>query len=1091
MAIQGLRPSPQQKRLWLSQPEGSLFQSHGAILITGPLEPAALQAALQTVVDRHEILRTVFRRTPGITVPIQIIQEHSTPVWQEASLDTASGQPIEAQINQRFQQMEAQPLDMEQGPLLRATLLRESDTRHYLLLSLPSACADFQTLRNLLNEVGAAYAAHRGGTALSDDELVQYFDFSEWQHELLEDEDAKDGVDYWRKQGINASGLTLPFAEGAAKKGFRQASTSFTVAPEMTARLDALVQAHKTTAAVVLLAAWQTLLWRLIGESQIVTNYAFSGRKHEELETGLGLFTTLAPVRSQFSPRLRFSEVIAQLARIVPDVHDWQEYFPWEEKSGSTSKVANFALGFEYQEWPAPVKANGATFSLAQHATCLERFEVKLFCARREQELLVEFLYDAAAIAPEAIQQLCEEFEAVLRHSLDTPEVRIDELDILSEAQRQLLLVGFNQTAAAYPKELCVHQIFEQQAARTPDSVAIIFGEQRLTYAELNARANQLAHYLQRQGVGPDRLVALRCERSPELVIGLLGVLKAGGAYVPLDLLYPHDRLEFMLQDTQAVVLLTQEALADSIEPGSAKLVRLDSDWSEIASERRENPRSAATSENIAYVIYTSGSTGQPKGVMVPHRGLVNYLHWACRDYGAEQGQGAPVHSPIGFDLTITSLYIPLVSGKSVWLLPEDHGIDQLSGALLATEDFSLVKITPAHLEVLSQLLPVEKAAGRARALVIGGEALTGESLTFWVEHAPQTRLINEYGPTETTVGCCIYEVPAGTIPGSNVPIGRPIANTQIYLLDAHMQPVPIGMPGELYIGGDGVARGYHNRPRQTADRFIPDPFSSTPGARMYKTGDLARYLPDHANSGIIEFMGRNDYQVKIRGFRIELGEVEAVLNSHPAVREAVVVAVAQGHVDKRMVAYITTNVSTPVVDELRQYLGQKLPDYMVPSLFVRLDTMPLTPNGKVDRQALPAPDQARPEMQVEYQAPRTPVEEILADLWAEALGIEQVGVNDSFFALGGDSIRSVRVVALAKERGLSFSVQDMFQHQTIAALARHLESTLGLSAEAASDEESDEELLRMLEEIEDLSEADVQAQLKGQTQPLKGGASQ
>lgn len=520
---------------------------------------------------------------------------------------------------------------------------------------------------------------------------------------------------------------------------------------------------------------------------------------------------------------------------------------------------------------------------------------------------------------------------------------------------RKQFLASFNNTARAYPRDKCVHSLFETQVERNPQAIAVISKDRQFTYAELNARANQLARFLKRFGVGPDCLVGLCVERSPEMIVGILGILKAGAGYVPLDPTYPHDRLSFMMEDASIFVLLTQSHLLDSVPQHNGPRLSLDSDWDIIAKERKENSSSRVTPENLAYVIYTSGSTGKPKGVMIPHRGLVNYLSWCTEAYDVAKGCGAPVHSSISFDLTITSLFSPLMVGRSVFLV--DDGIENLVEALLARDNYSLVKITPAHLRALAELMPEAEVAGRARALIIGGEALNMESLAFWRTHASTTRLINEYGPTETVVGCSVYEVAAEDPDSGPVPIGRPVGNTQLYVLDERLEPVEKGVTGELYIGGDGVAVGYLRRRELTDERFIPDPQSRDGHSRLYRTGDLARFN----SAGILEYLGRIDNQVKIKGFRIELGEVEVILNQHPAVHECAVIAAEDRRGEKRLVAYVVRDHGHIVeVDDLRKFMKGKVPDYMVPSIFVKLESMPLTRNGKVDRQALPIPE-ARP----------------------------------------------------------------------------------------------------------------------------------
>ena len=525
------------------------------------------------------------------------------------------------------------------------------------------------------------------------------------------------------------------------------------------------------------------------------------------------------------------------------------------------------------------------------------------------------------------------------------------------------------------------------------------------------------------------------------MIIGLLGILKAGGAYVPLDPTYPQERLAFMLSDAQVPVLLTQESVVSKLPDTQAQIIVLD-DWSKIGAESKQNPINEATPDNLAYVIYTSGSTGVPKGTMIPHRGVVNYLSWCTQEYKVAENSGAPINSSIAFDATITSIFSPLLVGRRVLLLPEVGEIEALSRSLQTREqergeDFSLVKITPAHLEMLNSLVNWENRS-QTRALILGGEALLAKTLEYWRSYAPHTRLINEYGPTETVVGCCIYEVSPQTPHTGSVPIGRPIANTQIYLLDPYLQPVPIGVPGEMYIGGAGVARGYLNRPDLTTERFIPNPWQDNQSSSqwLYKTGDLARYQAD----GTIEYLGRIDNQVKIRGFRIELGEVEAVLAQHPEVKETVIVVREDIPGDKRLVAYfVAEQEQSLTTSELQSFLKAKLPNYMVPSAFVELTTLPLTSNGKVDRGNLPAPE-ARPKLEADYVPPQNEVEEIVAQVWQELLQLEKVGVNDNFFDLGGHSLLLVRMqVQLQEIFERKIAVVDLFKYPTIKTLTQYL----------------------------------------------------
>jgi amino acid adenylation domain-containing protein len=619
----------------------------------------------------------------------------------------------------------------------------------------------------------------------------------------------------------------------------------------------------------------------------------------------------------------------------------------------------------------------------------------------------------------------------------------------LNESQRKQVLYEWNDTRADFP-DLCAHELFEQQVARDPDAVALIGGEKNLTYGELNRRSNQVAHYLRKRGVGPDVLVGVCLRRSPEMVVALLGVWKSGGAYVPLDSSYPEDRLEFMVSDAAVQVLLTEESCRRLFNSMDEKTVCLDSDWPAIALEADGNLDCDAKPANLAYVMYTSGSTGKPKGAMILHRGLVNYLCWAIKEYGLQAHGSVPVHSSISFDLTVTSLYPALMSGGQVELLAEDVGAQNLLAALRRAKQRDLVKITPAHLEALGLQLSSEEVKGMTRTFVIGGENLLAESLRLWREFAPDTRLINEYGPTETVVGCCIYEVNAEDPLNGSVPIGRPIANAQLYILNESLEPVPPGVMGELYIAGAGVGRGYLNRPELTRERFLPDPFSADSEARMYKSGDLARYRED----GVIEYLGRADNQVKVRGYRIELGEIESVLASCPAVQSCVVLAREDMPGDKQLIGYLVPRSgASPTIEELQVFLRDRLPDYMVPAKFVYLDSFPLTHNGKVDRKALPAPSHEEKQPDLDEARPRNAVEEKLAGIWMELFKVKSIGIHDDFFDLGGHSLLGIKLMSRIREGfGVDLPVLTLFENPTIAGLADGL-SASGITVASSTED--------------------------------------
>jgi amino acid adenylation domain-containing protein len=1023
---EGFRLSPQQRRAWLLAQSSSAYGTACAVALSGGLDVPRLRGALEETVARHDILRTTFQRAPGVKIPIQVVHPSLAPSWRELDLSFAA-EP-ESRVGEVFAEGLATAYPFETGPLLRASLLRMAADRHVLILDLPPLCADGEGLRRLLAELAQLYAGAEG--VASPDDLVQYVQFSEWQHELQESEEGEEGRVHWSLRDSEMP-VELGIERWQANNApFAPAVRLLDLSARLTADLDRVAASLGVSTPDLLLAAWMTLLGRLSERSSLAVETAFDGRSYDELREAVGLFQKSIPVGCRLVATSPFAELAARVGSAVGEAATWQDTFPANEGDGRS------VVAFEHQEWPAATAAAEVTFSIRRWSVCGEPFKLKLLASRRPEGLVAELHYDTARLAATDMDRLALKLEKLLAGVAADPQTALVGLDLLSDAERDELLVRFNATARDYPRDRCLHELFAEQVVLTPDAVAAAIDREYLTYRDLASRAGRLALTLRRAGVGPDRLVALCLDRSLELVVALLAILEAGGAYVPIDPLYPTERLAFMLEDADVQVLLTQKRFLSGLPTARARVVCIDDEIEEPAGAWPATALAAAP-DNLAYVIYTSGSTGRPKGVMVPHRGVVNYLTWCIAAYGLDEGGSAPMHSSVGFDLTVTSLFGPLLSGGRVVLIPEERGIEGLGGELAMNGDFSLIKLTPSFLEVMNQLLTREQMSGRARVLVLGGEALSGHSLAPWRAGSPATRLINEYGPTETVVGCSAFEVRDGDVLLGSIPIGRPIANTRIYVLDAEFRPVPSGVAGHLHVAGEGLARGYLNRPDLTAEKFIPDPWAGEPGSRLYRTGDLARFRSD----GELEFLGRIDHQVKVRGYRVELGEVEAALEMHPGVRAATVVATGDATGERRLVAYVVADEGLQGGAELRASLKEKLPEYMVPSAFVSLPAIPLTSNGKVDRSALPNLDPNRPELRAPYAAPRTPVEEILAAIWPKVLGVEQMGIDDNFFALGGDSIRSVRAVALAKERGIECSVEQLLQFQTIRELGQEVKT--------------------------------------------------
>lgn len=1060
--INCFRLSPQQRRLWLLQQNSLVYQAQASIIIEGNLNTKLLQLALQDIIKRHEILRTSFHRQSGRKFPFQVVANSYTPLWRKLNLSEFTFKKQEEKIEELLQEERSYFFEFEQSSLLRLCLLTLSAQKYVLLVSLPAMKADTKTLKNLVEEISQSYAACLQGKNLSEeDEIVQYLQFSEWQNQLLEDEDGTAGKEYWNKQDFSSLvNLTLPFEEKpiCVPARFEFNSFEWEIEPDVVTKIEALGQKYETSPSIFLLTCWQVLLWRLTGQQDIIVSTAFDGRQYEELERSLGLFAKYLPLTSHFDLQSKFSEILAQVNKSINDAYEWQDYFTGEEtveRTGNCPDMPFYPLMFEYEEWSTECLAFNVCFSLYKHYVCFDRFKLKLACHRYSESLLAVFQYDKSCFLEENIKYLAEQFNTLLESVTNNPEVATLQLNILSKRELQQLLF-FNSNVApdcdlrgsaskARCQDKCIHKLFEEQAARTPNNIAVVFEEQQLTYRELNTRANKLAHYLQRLGVKPDVLVGIYVERSPEMVIGLLGILKAGGAYLPLDPALPTSGLSFRLQDAQTPVLLTQQQLVNKLPEHTARVVCLDSNWEANKSEVSENPTSEVRPENLVYTIYTSGSTGKPKGVLVEHQQLINYLHSIQEILNLPAGASFATVSTFAADLGNTVIFPSLCSGGCLHIVNSERASDpQALADYFHRHPIDCLKIVPSHLKALltseysKQILPRQQ-------LVLGGEATSWNLIEQIQQLAPKCQIFNHYGPTEATVGVTTFEVKKmlGSQESGIVPIGRPIANTRIYLLDSYLQPVPIGVPGELHIGGAALARGYLNQPELTAEKFINNPFSS--GERLYKTGDLARYLRD----GNIEFIERIDHQVKIHGFRIELGEIETSLMKHPAVSETVVIAREDEPGNKRLVAYVVPeHKSAPTTSALRQFLLDLLPEYMVPSVFVQMKALPLTPNGKVNRQMLPAPDTSRLELKEAYVAPRTSIEEILARIWAQVLKAEQVGIHDNFFELGGDSILSIQIVARTHEVGLHLTPKHLFEHQTIAELAAVASTSRAVIAE-------------------------------------------
>jgi amino acid adenylation domain-containing protein len=1038
-----------QQQLWLANqinPNTSAYNISEGIRLTGDLDAHALERALNEVVRRHDSLRTTFR-----VVDEQPVQEVADAARLELPLTDLSYLPTEEREPEIRRLADAQArhlFDLTRLPLLRARLLRVEAAEHVLLLTMHHIISDGWSMDVLIRELGTLYTAFsRGESASPLPPLpIQYADFAVWQRERLQGRALDEQLLYWKRQLEGAPPLlALPTDRPRpAVQNFRGARRTLMLPGDLSRSLEALSLREGVTLFMTLLAAFDVLLSRYTGQEDIVVGTPIAGRNRAEIENLIGFFVNTMVLRTGCGGNPTFRELLGRVRETTLSAYSHQD-LPFEklveelqpERSLSYSPLfqVTFTLNNELAK---PPRLPGIGLSaLDGGGGETAKYDLVGSVTQTAEGLRATLVYNTDLFDAETADGFLRRYRMLLEAVAADPDARLRDLPLLTCEERRHLLVELNDTRSEYAQEDRAHDLFERQAARTPDNVAVSFGGAQLTYAQLNERANQLARQLREMGVGAETLVGLFLTRSPELIVAMLATLKAGGAYVPLDPSYPKERLAFMLTDARARVLLTERRLLELLPETGAQTLCLDAEWDAAARRPAHNLEGVARALNLAYVIYTSGSTGLPKGAMITHRGLVNYLNWCMREYGLAEGGGVPLHSPVGFDLTVTSILAPLVVGQKVVLLPEGEGAAPLVAALDAAPDYSLVKLTPAHLEVLNRSLSGDEWTGKTRAFILGGEALAGESLELWRRRAPRTRIINEYGPTETVVGCCTYEMREGDECAGAIPIGRPIINTQIYLLDKSGRPVPYGAVGELYVGGDGVARGYHKRAELTAERFVPDAFGNVEGARLYRTGDLARYRRD----GELEYLGRTDSQLKVRGFRVELGEIEAAVRGHAGVRESVVLAERDETGETRLLACVVREDGARAgADELRAYLKERLPAYMIPATIVELEELPLTPNGKVDTRALVALGRERQGLGGSFVAPRDAVEIRLAQICEELLNKRPIGVTDNFFELGGHSLLAVRLIERVRRQfDVDATLSVFLRNPTIEHLARTL----------------------------------------------------
>ena len=1071
-----------QSALWFTHqlaPQSWAYHVVFSARVCSEVDESLLRQSLQALLDRHSILRTTYSCCDG--APAACLYEEMAVDFDVVQTPAASWDDV----RERLVADVRQPFDLERGPLLRARLYRRAEADAMLVLAIHHIAVDFWSLGILLQELRDVYAALRAGQPVSLPPLwVTYDNFVRQQADMLARGQGEQLRAYWLQQlAGEPPALELPLDRPRPRvQTYRGASHAFELSPALTDALHALAQGEGVTLYMVLLAALQILLYRYSGQEDIWVGSPMARRSRPSFRRLVGYCVNPVVMRANLSGRPTFQAFLSQVRRTVLEALQHAEYpFPLlveqlqPQRDAGRSPLFQVSLALQMlpQEpalLPCFMPASGPPQPIDFGDLTLEpyplpqqegQFDIGFEMAQVGSSLCGLLHYNADLFDDATAARMAQHFTVLLESAAAHPDECVDALPLMTAAERRQLTVSWNDTQTAYPLDLCLHQLVEAQVERTPDRLAVVYQDETLTYRELNRKADQLARYLRASGVGPEVLVGICVERSIEMVVGLLGILKAGGAYVPLDPGYPRERLAFMLSDAQPPVLLTQQRLAPLLPEHGAKVCCLDADWPAVVREGRDEGSATreATADNLAYVIYTSGSTGKPKGAMNTHRGICNRLLWMQDAYALGPDDRVLQKTPFSFDVSVWEFFWPLITGaRLVVARPGGHLDSKYLVRLIAAQQITTLHFVPSMLQIFLDE-PELHTCTALRRVICSGEALP-LALQQRFFNRLDVELHNLYGPTEAAIDVTFWACQRHS-EKALVPIGKPIANTQIYVLDGALQPTPIGAPGELHIGGVGVARGYLKRPELSAEKFIADPFSEEPEARLYKTGDLARYLPD----GNIEFLGRLDDQVKLRGFRIELSEIETVLRQHPEVHDAVVVTrdAPSGH--QQLVAYVVADkidcgaarerdahAAATLSAALRQFLLQKLPDYMVPAAFVALGAIPLTPNGKIDRRALPAPEIARLGAADACVAPRTPAEERLAPIWRRVLGLESISVDDNFFELGGHSLQAMQLLSQASaELQRDIPAHALFLHPTIADLAQALDAFPALASEPPS----------------------------------------
>lgn len=1055
-----------QKALWFLYklaPESHAYNVAFTARICSQINVAALKQTFQQLNDRHPMLRATFFEQDG--EPRQTIKDRQEICFEEFDASTWSPNELQQQVITAYQR----PFDLEQGPILRVSLFNCSECDRVLLLSIHHIACDGWSIWLLLDELRVIYQGqiHQFESLLPTLEF-SYLDYVRWQSEILASSEGERLWHYWQQQlAGELPMLNLPTDRPRPPmQNYRGDSHTFKLSKELTQKLKELGQTEGATLYMTLLAAFQVLLHRYTSQDDILVGSPLKCRNQSEWSRVFGYLVNPVVMRANLADNPSFQAFLAQIRQTVLGAIAHQDYpFPLlverlqPERESSRSPL--FQTMFVLQK---PNKSGDILDLLAADESAgrvnwggleLESFEIPqqdgqfdltLEMMETKDSIRGIFKYDTDLFDQETIARMEGHFQVLLEGIVTNPSEQIGHLPILTPTEEHQLLVEWNDTQVDYPQDKCIHQLFEEQVAKTPDRVAVVFEEEQLTYQELNSRANQLAHYLQKLGVRPEVLVGICVERSLEMVVGLLGILKAGGAYVPLDPNYPPERLAYLLSDSQIPILLTENNLVAELPDNQARVICLDQDWQLILDENEENPTSEIKPNDLVYVIYTSGSTGKPKGVMIEHKSLANFTSTVIEKYGIISTDRILQFASISFDAAAEEIYPCLTCGATL-VLRNDEMLSSTEIFLKKCRDsrLTVIDLPTAYWHQLTVDLVTKELIlpEFLRLVIIGGEGALSERIAMWQRYVGDSLvLLNTYGPTETTVVATKYQIPTTVSTETTLLqalIGKPIGNIETYILDKSEQLVPIGIPGELHIGGIGLARGYINRPELTMEKFILSQFSKKEEARLYKTGDLVRYLPE----GNIEFIGRIDNQVKIRGFRVELAEVESVLTQHPDIREAVVLTREDQTGSKQLVSYIVSKSKKEDLNQIQDFLKEKLPNYMIPSVFVWLDSMPLTTNGKLDRHALPAPEIFQRKSTGDLILPRDGIEFQLAQIWSNLLNLKPIGVKDNFFELGGHSILAIQLIAKIEcHFGKNLPLSVLIQKGTIEDIANILRSS-------------------------------------------------